>query len=129
MSRRPFVRPRPAGWWLADRRRAVYLLRENTALPVGLYSAILTIGLIRLSQGRAAWDGFVAALTGPLGVWVQLLALGLALFHAVTWFTVAPKAMPPLIIKGTRVPDSLITRGHYVAWTVLSLAVLIVLGG
>jgi fumarate reductase subunit C len=129
MSRRPFVRPRPAGWWLSDRRRAVYLLRENTALLVGLYSMILTMGLIRLSQGRAAWDGFVAALTSPLGVWVQLLALALAVFHAVTWFKVAPKAMPALIIKGTRVPDSLITRGHYVAWAVLSLAVLIVLGG
>jgi len=129
MTRRPYHRPRPAGWWLSDRKRAVYLLRENTSLLVGFYSLILAMGLIRLAQGRAAWDGFVAALTGPLGVTVQILALGLAVFHAVTWFRVAPKAMPPLIVKGRRVPDALITRLHQVAWAVLSLAVLIILGG
>ena len=129
MTRRPYLRPRPAGWWVADRRRALYMLRENTSLLVGFYSVILTMGVIRLGQGRVAWDGFVAALTSPAGIFVQVLALGLACFHAVTWFRVAPKAMPPLILKGKRVPEYRVTQGHQVLWAAVSLVMLAVLVG
>ena len=48
------------------------MIRELTSLFVGLYCALLVVGLVRLSQGHAAWDGFVAAFSSPLGVAFQL---------------------------------------------------------
>jgi fumarate reductase subunit C len=128
MTRRPYVRPLHPRWWLHDRRQFLYILRESTCVWVGLYSAILMDGLIRLSQGREAWNGYLAALSSPTGVTVQLICLGFAAFHAVTWFRVTPKAMPPLLIKGEPIPAETIVRGHFAVWAVLSLAVLLVLG-
>jgi fumarate reductase subunit C len=129
MTRRPYVRPLHPHWWLRDRRQFLYIVREGTSVFVGLYSAILMDGLIRLAQGREAWETYLAALSSPLGVTVQVICLAFAAFHAVTWFGVTPKAMPPLLVKGEPIPARTIVRGHFILWAVLSLAVLLVLGG
>ena len=60
MSRRPYVRQVERSWWLHHPRYVAYMIRELTSLFVGLYCALLVVGLVRLSQGHAAWDGFVA---------------------------------------------------------------------
>jgi fumarate reductase subunit C len=85
------------------------------------------VGLIRLAQGQAAWDGFVAAFSSPLGVSFQLVCLAFAIYHSVTWFALTPKAMP-LMIKDEPVPDMAIVGAHYVAWAVVSVVVLIAAG-
>ena len=86
MSRRPYIRKVKANLWLGQRRYVIYMIRELTSLFVGLYCAVLVVGLLRLSQGRAAWDGFLAALSagaigggrmadvGPAGLQVGLVA-------------------------------------------------------
>ena len=71
-----------------------------------------------------ARDRFVAALSSPLGVALQLVCLAFAIYHSVTWFALTPKAMP-LMIKGEPVPGIAIVGAHYVAWAVVSIAVLI----
>jgi fumarate reductase subunit C len=124
MSRRPYVRKVRANWWLGQRRYVVYMVRELTSLFVGLYCAVLVVGLLRLAQGRAAWDGFLAALSSPAGVLLQLICLGFAIFHSATWFAVTPKAMP-LVMRGQPVPGVAIVGAHYVAWAVVSLIVLL----
>ena len=127
MSRRPYVRKIERSWWLRRRRYVVYMTRELTSLFVALYCVLLTAGLIRLSQGAAAWDGFVSALSSPPAVLFQLLCLVFAVFHSVTWFAVTPKAMP-LVVKGEAVPPRTIVAAHYVVWAALSLLVLIAAG-
>jgi fumarate reductase subunit C len=129
MTRRPYHRPLPSDWWRREPRLFRYIVREGTSVFVGLYAAILMDGMIRLAQGRAAWEGYLAALSSPLGVTVQLVCLGFALFHTVTWFGVTPKAMPPILVKGERIPDRLIVRGHFALWAAVSLLVLLILGG
>lgn len=129
MTRRPYHRPLPPDWWRREPRLFRYIVREGTSVFVGLYAAILTDGMIRLAQGRAAWEGYLAALSSPLGVTVQLVCLSFALFHTATWFGVTPKAMPPILVKGERIPDRLIVRGHFVLWAAVSLLVLLFLGG
>ncbi len=54
----------------------------------------------------------------------HLLALLFALFHTVTWFGVAPKAMP-LQIGEKKVPSAAIIMAHYAGWIVVSAAVVI----
>jgi fumarate reductase subunit C len=123
MSRRPYVRQVERSWWLRQPRYVLYMIRELTSLFVGLYGALLVVGLVRLSQGHAAWDGFVAAFSGPLGVAFQLVCLFFAIYHSVTWFALTPKAMP-LMMKGEPVPGVVIVGAHYVAWAVVSIIVL-----
>ena len=127
MSRRPYVRKAERSWWLHHPRYVAYMVRELTSLFVGLYCLFLVVGLIRLAQGQAAWDGFVAAFSGPLGVSFQLVCLAFAIYHSVTWFALTPKAMP-LMIKDEPVPDMAIVGAHYVAWAVVSVVVLIAAG-
>ncbi|HXZ01285.1 MAG TPA: hypothetical protein VEI03_14905 [Stellaceae bacterium] len=127
MSRRPYLREVKRSWWLGQRRYLFYMIRELTSLFVALYCVLLVVGLVRLAQGPAAWDGFVAAFSSPLGVLFQVLCLIFATFHSVTWFAVTPKAMP-LMVKGEAVPPRAIVAAHYAFWAALSLLVLIVVG-
>jgi fumarate reductase subunit C len=127
MSRRPYVRKVERSWWLHHPRYVRYMIRELTSLFVGLYCALLAVGLVRLAQGHAAWDGFVAAFSSPLGVSFQLVCLAFAIYHSVTWFALTPKAMP-LVVKGEPVPDMAIVSAHYVAWAAVSAVVLIAAG-
>ena len=127
MSRRPYIRSMKPGWWLGQRRYFLYMVRELTSLFIGLYCALLVIGIFRLSQGQAAWDGFVAALSSPSGIIFQLVCLSFAIYHSATWFAVTPKAMP-LVVKGEPVPARTIVAFHYGAWAVVSLIVLIAAG-
>ena len=94
MSRRPYLRKIERSWWLGHRRYVVYMIRELTSLFVALYCVLLVAGLVRLAEGPAAWDGFVAAISSPWAVFFQLLCLVFATFHSVSWFAVTPKAMP-----------------------------------
>ena len=127
MSRRPYLRKIKRSWWLGHRRYAVYMVRELTSLFVGLYCALLVVGLWRLAQGAAAWEGFLAVLASPLGVAFQLVCLAFATFHSVTWFALTPKAMP-LMLRGEPVAAKTIVGLHYGAWAVVSLIVLIAAG-
>lgn len=127
MTRRPYVRKVERNWWLGHRRYVVYMLRELTSLFIGLYCALLVVGLFRLAQGRAAWDGFLAALSSPLGIVFQLVCLVFAAYHSATWFALTPKAMP-LVVRGEPVPPKAIVGAHYAAWAVVSLGILIAAG-
>jgi len=124
MSRRPYLRKVERNWWLRQPRYVLYMIRELTSLFVGLYCALLVVGLVRLSQGSAAWDGFVAAFSSPPGVAFQCTCLAFAIYHSVTWFALTPKAMP-LMMKDEPVPGIVIVGAHYVAWAVVSVIVLI----
>jgi fumarate reductase subunit C len=127
MTRRPYIRQVKRGWWLGQRRYLLYMIRELTCLFIGLYCALMVVGIFRLSQGRAAWDGFVAALSSPPGVVFQLICLAFAIYHSTTWFAVTPKAMP-LMRKGEPVAPRTIVAFHYGAWALVSLVVLLAAG-
>ena len=127
MSRRPYVRNVERTWWLGQRRYVVYMVRELTSLFIGLYCAWLVVGLVRLAQGKAAWESFLAVSSSPLAVLLQLVCLVFAAYHSITWFAVTPKAMP-LMLKGEPVPARAIVGAHYAAWAVVSLIVLVAAG-
>ncbi len=127
MSRRPYVRKVKRSWWLGHRRYVVYMVRELTSLFVGIYCAVLTVGLIRLAQGAAAWSAFLDNVSSPAGVALQLVCLAFAVFHSITWFALTPKAMV-LTLRGAPVPGKAIVGAHYGAWAAVSVVVLIAAG-
>jgi len=129
MSRRPYRRTVSASsWWLAQPRYIRYMAREASCIFIGAYTAVIVVGLMRLSEGAAAWDGFLEALQAPVSVAFHLLALAFALYHSTTWFNVTPKAMP-VQIGEARLPGSVIIGAHYAGWAVVSALVLFLVGG
>jgi len=113
--RRPYVRPM-TGWWKRDPYFMRYMWREGHALGVAVYSVILAVGLMRLSQGEAAWNAWVAALKSPLSIALHAVLLVCMVIHAKSWFEIMPKTMPYLHVGGKRVAGSTITRaGWWVA--------------
>ncbi len=127
MSRKPYMRKLSKWWWLRQGRYRTYMIRELTCIFIGAYTTVIVVGLMRLSQGRAEYDGFLDALHSPLWITFHFLAILFALFHTVTWFGVAPKAMP-LQIGEKKVPGGAIIMAHYAGWIAVSAAVLFLAG-
>ena len=120
MSRKPYIRPvSDITWWLAQPRYIRYMAREVSCVFIGAYTGVIVIGLVRLSQGAAAWNAFLEALNSPVSIAFHLLAFAFALYHSTTWFNVTPKAMP-LRLGDTRVPGGIIVGAHYAVWVLVS---------
>ena len=121
-AKRPYVRPMQ-GWWKRDPYFISYMWRETTALAVALYAVVLAVGVVRLAQGEAAWNGWLAALKSP--VLLHLVLLAAMVVHAKSWFEIMPKTMPAMQMGGKRVEASTITRA---GWAATAVATLLVLG-
>ena len=129
MSRRPYVREVPRfSWWLKKRFYTEYMMREATCILIAAYSLMLVIGLWRLSQGEAAYQGYLEAIRSPLGIIFQILVLVFAVYHTVTWFKLAPKGLKPIRMGGEKVKPSMIVTAHYIGWAGVSLVILLIVG-
>ena len=124
-ARNTYLRPM-AGWYRRNPRFMAYILREGTSVLLALYALILLRGLTALASGAESYERWLASLASPQSVVVHVAILIAAIYHAKTWFDVAPKAAPPLSLGGRRVPDRAIIRGGYAACAVVALIVLVV---
>ena len=127
-AKRPYVRPMQ-GWWKRDPYFISYMWRETTALAVALYAVVLAVGVVRLAQGEAAWNGWLAALKSPLSVLLHLVLLAAMVVHAKSWFEIMPKTMPALQMGGKWVEASTITRAGWAATAVATVVVLVLAWG
>jgi fumarate reductase subunit C len=127
-NRRPYVRSMN-NWWLRDSYYVAYMAREVTALFVAAYAVVLLVGLLRLSQGEAAWNGWLQALKSPLSLAFHLVMLATFIYHTWSWFKIMPKTMPMLFIAGKRVQQETITGAGLAAAVVACLAVFLVAWG
>ena len=109
-------------WWLQNRSYAGFVLRELTSVFVAFFAVVYLWQLRALVQGPEAYAHFLARLKTPLFLALDGVAFLFVVFHAVTWFNLAPKAMVARL-SGKRVPDWIIAGLNYVAWLVLSAAV------
>jgi fumarate reductase subunit C len=119
--RRPYVRPMQ-GWWRRDPFFLRYMVREATALAVLVYAVVLTVGVVRLAQGEAAWDGWLAALRSPASIVLHLVLLVAFAVHAQSWFAIMPKTLPMIFVGGRRLAAATIRRAGWAATLVASLA-------
>jgi fumarate reductase subunit C len=120
-----FVRPMQ-GWWRKNPFFVRYMIREASSVFLAIYAVILLVGLLRLSQGEAAYDAWRAALTSPFSIlfhWLALLTVG---YHAYTWWQVAPKTAPDIRIAGRPIPEALISGGGWLATIGTSILVYII---
>ena len=123
-ARAHFVRPM-AGWWRRDPFFMRYMLREATAVAVAAYAVVLCVGVVRLAQGEAAWNGWLAALRSPWSLALHVVLLIAMFIHAKSWFEIMPKTMPMIVIGGQRLAAGTITR---IGWAAAIVASLLLLG-
>ena len=121
-ARKPYVRSMD-GWWRRNPYFMRYMVREASAVFLAVYAVILLVGLFRLSQGQAAYDAWLAALTSPLSMVFHWIALLTVCYHSYTWWKVMPKTLPMLHVGGRRVPEITLSAVGWVAWLAASLIV------
>ena len=107
-KRKPYVRSMD-GWWKKNPYFVEYMIHESTALFVAAYCLVLLVGVIRLGQGEAAWNGWLAAMQSPLSVLCHLVLLAGAVYHTYSWFKILPITMPPVIVGGKKMAPEALT--------------------
>ena len=122
-KRKPYVREITSEWITRHPRYVRYLVREFSCLFIGAWTMIVVVGLKRLAEGPAAWEGFLAALRSPASVVFHLIALCFTAYHSLTWFNLTPKALP-VQVSEEFLPDWMIASAHYTAWAIVSVALL-----
>ena len=127
-KRRPYVRSM-ASWWTRDPYFIRYMAMEATSVLVAVYAVILLVGLARLSQGEAAYNGWLAALKSGPSVVLHIVMLVVFLYHLWSWFKIMPKTMQTIYFGGTPLPQPVITWTGVVVAVVLNLLVLGILMG
>jgi fumarate reductase subunit C len=106
-------------WWLGRRSYLIFVLRELSSVFVA-WSVVFLLLLVRaVSQGAAEYQRFVDRSSEPWMLALNIIALAFVVFHALTWFNLAPKAMV-VRLRGRRVPRSRIVSAHYAGWALLS---------
>jgi fumarate reductase subunit C len=119
----------PTLWWLGRGTYLAFILRELSSLFVAwviLFLLLLT-GAVR--QGEDAYQRFLAWSKHPAVLALNLLALFFVVFHAITWFQLAPQALI-VRLRGRRLPGTWIAASNYLAWALASaLVAWLILGG
>ena len=124
-KRKPYVRPME-GWWKKNPFYVEYVIHESTALFVMAYAITLFVGLIRLGQGEAAWNGWLEALKSPLAIVFHLVLLAMTAYHAYSWFKIMPITMPPIRgSDGKKVPPATIVATGLGAAVAAGIALII----
>jgi fumarate reductase subunit C len=116
-------------WWLQRPSYLAFILRELSSVFVAWFVVFLLLLVRAVSQGEAQYQAFLGWAAHPGILFVNLVSLFFVVFHAVTWFNLAPQAMV-VRLRGQRVPGTWIAAANYAAWALVSaLVAWMLLGG
>ena len=124
-----WYRPRmPVFWWVGRRSYLIFVLRELTSVFVAWFVVFLLLLVHAVGQGGKQYQQFLNLSSNPWMLTLNVIALAFVVFHAITWFNLAPQAMV-VRLRGKQVPRSRIAGAHFAGWAVLSaLAAWLILG-
>jgi fumarate reductase subunit C len=109
-------------WWLKKPSYLAFILREISSVFVAwtivyLLLAVSAVSQGALSQSAAPYADFLDWSAAPAVLTLNVVSVGFLVFHAITWFNLAPQAM--VIHVGRRtVPGALIAASNYAAWAI-----------
>jgi len=116
-------------WWLVSWPYLRFIFRELSSVFVAWFVVMVMLQIRALSHGPAAYKEFQEWLRTPILIALNAISFFFVLFHAITWFNLAPKAMA-VRFRGKRVPDLMILAPNYAAWLIVSAVVAwLLLGG
>jgi fumarate reductase subunit C len=117
------------GWWRRDPFFVGYMIREATAVLVVAYAVVLLVGVTRLAQGEAAYNGWLEALRSPLSLAFHVVLLLGFLYHTWSWFRIMPKTMPMILVGGKKLEPAVITGSGLAVSALLCIVLLLVVRG
>lgn len=109
-------------WWLWRWPYLKFALREISSVFVAWFVAMTLLQICELGHGPEDYAQFQEWLKSPLVLTLNAVSFFFVLFHAVTWFNLAPTAMV-VRLRGQRVPGFVISGANYAAWLVASAVV------
>ena len=127
-KRKPYVRSMD-GWWKKNPFFVEYMMHESTALFVAAYALVLLVGILRLTEGEAAWNGWLAAMQSPGAIVAHLVMLAGALYHTYSWFKILPITMPPVVVGGKKMAPEALTNSALTVAAVAGLLLIAVVWG
>jgi fumarate reductase subunit C len=118
----------PVFWWVSRRSYLIFVLRELTSVFVAWSVVFLLLLVHAVSQGGKQYQQFLNLSSNPWMLTLNVVTLAFVVFHAITWFNLAPQAMV-VRLRGKRVPRSWVAGAHFASWALLSaLAAWLILG-
>jgi len=121
--RKPYHPKQSRWWWTGNSFFLRYMLREATSIFVMLFSLELIYSLLQLSQGPDNWNQWLATLAQPLFIVFNLIVLAAAIYHAATWFKLAPKIMV-LRLGDWKLPEKIMVSGQWLGMIVFTAALI-----
>jgi fumarate reductase subunit C len=109
-------------WWVERGTYVAFILRELSSLFIAWFILYILMLIYAVSEGEAAYEGFLAWSKEPVVVAVNIVTLFFVVFHAATWFNLAPQAMV-VRLGDRRVPGTWIAVSNYLAWALVSALV------
>lgn len=118
-----WFRPRVSTyWWLSRRSYLAFILRELSSIFVAWFVVYLLLLVRAVSESESSYRQFLDWTFRPAVLLVNVVGLAFVIFHAITWFNLAPQALV-LHLRGKRVPGAVITASNYLAWAATSALV------
>ncbi|MGH7840677.1 MAG: fumarate reductase subunit C [Candidatus Binataceae bacterium] len=116
-------RPRMSPYWYLDRWPYLrFMVRETSCVFVAYFAVVMLLQIRAIEHGAGAYAQFQAWMSCPAVMILNAIALGLVIFHAVTWFALVPRVFARHML-GTSIPDLFAAVPNYGAWFVASLVV------
>jgi fumarate reductase subunit C len=109
-------------WWMGSWRYLKFILRELSSVAVAWFAGMTLLQLRALLKGPEAYARFAYRLQSPGLIAMNLVAFCFLLLHTITWFNLAPRAMP-VRWGGKRVPEFLVAAPNYALWVAASAVV------
>ena len=111
--------PMSVFWWAGRRSYLVFVLRELSSIFTAWSVVFLLLLVHAVSEGSRQYRQFLNLSSNPWMLTLNVITQAFLVFHAVTWFNLAPQAMV-VRLRGNRVPRSAIAGAHYAGWALLS---------
>jgi len=109
-------------WWLGQWQYLKFILREISSVFVAWFIVLMLLQLRALRGGLQTYARFSHWLQSPVVIAINVISLFFVIFHSITWFNLAPRAMA-VRYRGKRLPEIMISAPNYAMWVVVSVGV------
>ena len=106
-------------WWLGRWPYLKFILRELSSVSVAWFVVMTLLQIRALKGGPTSYAKFQEWLRHPVLMVINVIAFFFVVFHAVTWFNLAPQAMV-VHLGSRRVPGAWLAAANYLAWALAS---------
>lgn len=121
MSYKPEMDPK---WYLKSKVYRWYTIREASVLFMVIYCINLLWGLAALSSGEESWSHWLAFQCHPVVIIWSIISILFTLYHTATWFSMAPRAMPPIWLGNFKLPNKAIVLGQWAGFFTVAIVLI-----